>query len=495
MAEQYLPDTFGAMTNAFATGRDIRRKRDVNALAAQAYGATGDAQQQALTQLAGVDFPSAIEAGKAIGTREDAMLKKLGGAARYLKQAIDSGNPRQVQGAYQAVLPMLRREMPQGQFADQWDPATMEPVLHQVLAMTSGADDGFRVQSTKVGADGFIYTIGRDGSFQNTGIKADPNVQVFDVPGVGPQIVDKRAGTAAPVRPAGASAPPAYGPAPEITMEQLPGADVPPQDVPAMMAAAENPDAVIPVQPNGGMAVVQPAAAPAWVRPDYAGQAATRADEAAARAARAEQRAGIPPGYEPDGQGGARPIKGGPADPEVIARNKAAGAGATDKTRKEIALKGTQVAAAVRRVARIADAVKALKGNRLMDGGPADAKVLQYLPEGRELMSATAGLMPVLTALTRVPGVGAQSDLETRLGNLQMPSLEMPPEVNERTLTELNLFLRDLGNAYANLNTGKVPIPDAAAQVATPQTEADYNALPSGAMFVDPDDGKTYRKP
>lgn len=30
---------------------------------------------------------------------------------------------------------------------------------------------------------------------------------------------------------------------------------------------------------------------------------------------------------------------------------------------------------------------------------------------------------------------------------------------------------------------------------ARPQSEAEYNALPSGAMFIDPDDGKTYRKP
>jgi hypothetical protein len=31
--------------------------------------------------------------------------------------------------------------------------------------------------------------------------------------------------------------------------------------------------------------------------------------------------------------------------------------------------------------------------------------------------------------------------------------------------------------------------------VAQPQTDADYNALPSGALFIDPQDGKTYRKP
>lgn len=31
--------------------------------------------------------------------------------------------------------------------------------------------------------------------------------------------------------------------------------------------------------------------------------------------------------------------------------------------------------------------------------------------------------------------------------------------------------------------------------VATPTNDEEYNALPSGAMFIDPDDGKTYRKP
>lgn len=31
--------------------------------------------------------------------------------------------------------------------------------------------------------------------------------------------------------------------------------------------------------------------------------------------------------------------------------------------------------------------------------------------------------------------------------------------------------------------------------IASPQTDADYNALPSGAVYIDPDDGKHYRKP
>lgn len=35
----------------------------------------------------------------------------------------------------------------------------------------------------------------------------------------------------------------------------------------------------------------------------------------------------------------------------------------------------------------------------------------------------------------------------------------------------------------------------AAGNIARPSSEADYNALPSGALFIDPDDGRTYRKP
>ncbi|MNV88462.1 hypothetical protein D3C71_1826750 [compost metagenome] len=31
-------------------------------------------------------------------------------------------------------------------------------------------------------------------------------------------------------------------------------------------------------------------------------------------------------------------------------------------------------------------------------------------------------------------------------------------------------------------------------QAARPNSEADFNALPAGALYIDPDDGRTYRK-
>ena len=38
-------------------------------------------------------------------------------------------------------------------------------------------------------------------------------------------------------------------------------------------------------------------------------------------------------------------------------------------------------------------------------------------------------------------------------------------------------------------------VPPPAGDIATPQTDADYDAIPPGGLFIDPEDGQTYRKP
>ena len=58
------------------------------------------------------------------------------------------------------------------------------------------------------------------------------------------------------------------------------------------------------------------------------------------------------------------------------------------------------------------------------------------------------GMQNSLLALTRVPGIGAQSDLEARIAMLQYPSLDKAPEVNARTIENLRQFARDLKAAY-----------------------------------------------
>lgn len=110
--------------------------------------------------------------------------------------------------------------------------------------------------------------------------------------------------------------------------------------------------------------------------------------------------------------------------------------------------------AAFRRLGRVADAVEGLADNMLLQGGPFQASALSVTKEGQELDNAVAQLMPEITALTRVPGVGSQSDLEQRLANLALPSSANYPEVNRKAIEELDLFLKDLEAAYSNVAAG-----------------------------------------
>lgn len=141
------------------------------------------------------------------------------------------------------------------------------------------------------------------------------------------------------------------------------------------------------------------------------------------------------------------------------------------KARVEAKVKMPRVAAALRRADRLGQAIETISKGTFVNGGPADAKVLQYTDDGREVMAASAQLMPELQALTRVPGIGSQSDLEARLASLAMPSLEMPPEVNRRSQAELVAFINDLKAAYETIANGTpapTDVPDEAGPVVAP---------------------------
>ena len=178
-----------------------------------------------------------------------------------------------------------------------------------------------------------------------------------------------------------------------------------------------------------------------------------------------------PSGYQfvttPDGAQQLAPIPGGPADP-----NKPRPANpAVERARREALVRMPQVDAAVRRAERLVNASANL-GNFLADGGPVDGLLLARTPAGQELEQAGASFMPVLTALTRVPGIGAQSDLEQRLAMLQLPTADMYPDVRARAAQELQLFMRDLRDAYRNIAAGNgIELP-AEAAAAGPTAEA-----------------------
>lgn len=134
--------------------------------------------------------------------------------------------------------------------------------------------------------------------------------------------------------------------------------------------------------------------------------------------------------------------------PGYVARDKPAAADL--KWQREIKSKQPRLLAADRRVERLAAAVEAIGKNVLFDGGPLDQYALAWSKQGQEIAQAKAALTSELTALTRVPGIGSQSDLETRLASLPFPSAEFAPEVNARAIAELKAFMADLKDVYGS---------------------------------------------
>lgn len=133
----------------------------------------------------------------------DGMAKRVRGAAKYMQQALQSENPAQVQGAWQAVRPFLERATGK-QGPEQWDPAYAQG-LEQVLAQTAyleGAGSGVGVQSTFVDESGNRVAIMRDGSTQVLG-RNNPNIRVLEQEGALPYGVVTSGGQAGSVVPLG----------------------------------------------------------------------------------------------------------------------------------------------------------------------------------------------------------------------------------------------------------------------------------------------------
>lgn len=132
--------------------------------------------------------------------------------------------------------------------------------------------------------------------------------------------------------------------------------------------------------------------------------------------------------------------------PAYVARDKPAAADL--KYQREIKSKQPRLKAARRRVDRLTEAIGEISKNKLFDGGPVDQYALAWSKQGQEVAQSKAALLSELTALTRVPGIGSQSDLETRLASLPFPSSEFDPEVNAKAVAEIQAFVADLEDAY-----------------------------------------------
>lgn len=111
---------------------------------------------------------------------------------------------------------------------------------------------------------------------------------------------------------------------------------------------------------------------------------------------------------------------------------------------------------------------------------------------GKKFDQRVNQMRSTLTALTRVPGVGAMSDYETKLDQAKFPTRGEYESVTLDTLNNLDDQLSLIETGYRDLLTGSAPSSQTAPQpaqggpvrVSSPQ---EAMALPSGTQFVTPD--------
>lgn len=137
----------------FQQGYDRGRGQLADKLAGQAFSGQGADRQAALGQLAGVN-PQAAMAMQNQFQQQDQLAqqqaqaqqvdhaKKINGAANYMLQAVKSGDPSRIQGAYQTVRPYLAElgaqegKVPPPQWSDD-----MLPHLYAIVGQSGGMPD------------------------------------------------------------------------------------------------------------------------------------------------------------------------------------------------------------------------------------------------------------------------------------------------------------------------------------------------------------------
>lgn len=422
-------------------GRARGQETLLNRLAGQAYSAAPEQRNELLSQMATVSPQAAQTQQQQFRTGDADRVSQLSQKAKLFVSMVKAGNQEAAAGMYPDIARGAKEAFGIN-VSETYDPAFL-PGLEQLGNMGAG-QAGTAVQSTYIDDRGQRVAIMRDGSTQVLGGNA-PNNQIIDT-GNGFYGVNKGNLNAAPVQIGGGA--PQQPQAPQAGMYQTPqgvvrlGDDLSPEQREAAMAdvaaggqasAVQLPDRSV-SQPTGGGQ--QLFSAP---KPQAPSELDRRLEAAREMGATPEQLRAIVLG------------NASPNGPSAVEQRDAL-------ARKA---KQPQVANAVRGVERIRAALKSLSGGMagtfgLVDTGPVDQYAARKTVAGQELETATGAMQNSLLSLTRVPGIGSQSDLEARIANMQYPSLDKAPEVNARSMENLAAFVADLEEAY---RMADIPMP------------------------------------
>lgn len=177
MAQLLLGNPLDSYNKGAAQGRSDR----FNQLAGQAATAPPDQQNGLLNQAIQADPQQGLALKGTLDQFQDAHAKKVANIANYVLQAYKTGNPAQVEGAYQAVKPFLAQigSAIGQQPADHFSP-DMLPNLYKIVGEAGG--------SNPAGQEGVVVTPGGTLVDKTTGKQlfhsdANPkNPDIIDIP-------------------------------------------------------------------------------------------------------------------------------------------------------------------------------------------------------------------------------------------------------------------------------------------------------------------------
>jgi hypothetical protein len=195
--------------------------------------------------------------------------------------------------------------------------------------------------------------------------------------------------------------------------------------------------------------------------------------------------AGLPPGTSAQTDGSGKI--------DVLSKRDATG-GLSQKDMTTARQKLNTISIARRQLQNIKDRFGELQGS--MSAGVFGQGKLPT-PKGKAFDAAVDQMRSTLTALTRVPGVGAMSDYETRLDQAKFPSRQNYEAVTAQQIGYIEEFLNGVEGGYQNIMSGGAQAEPQQAggqggpvRVNTPEEAA---ALPSGTEFITPDGRRKVR--
>ncbi len=433
----YQQNFLASLHGGMDFGQRIKQQRDqsqLNQLAAQSYSTPPDQRDSLLAQMAGVDAGSAFQAEKQMAYSDERRNTNMVNMAKLLTNA----PPQARAGLYRSMVPTLSRfglsEMPQ-EYNDQTAPI-IDKAAQSIVQAYQGAN-GNTIQSQKISDDGYIINTYRNGRMEKTGQKVDRQMWLRDHPGMAaPELVGKDGS----VLQVGQESPSAQaqggldvGEGVGRVRMNIEGIDPQRQSriaqTVSMMQQANYPEAEIEQFIQAQMA--QPVTNIGAPRQTFARPSAAQEAAATERAKLQAQQDFLPTELSMRTEADIAKSRG-------VEQAKSEQERASNERAKTAQLNNVD-----RGLTRIDEAMKKLTGG-LIDTGPIDGRLMVSTPQGQELEAAVGAIQNDMLALTRVPGIGSQSDLEAKIANLKYPSIYNHPSVNAANVQQLKAFMGDL---------------------------------------------------